>query len=308
MSWLNLHELPNPRGPMNQKRPVRVSKNQNANTGLVQFLYGTGTGRALLGLIQQKRLDKLAVWFLRSPLSRPMIRPFARRHHIPLEGQKFGSWRQFFLRPRDTQNMQIDKDPEHLISPCDGWLSAFPVQQDSAFAIKGARYRLEELIRDPQLARRFQGGQCLIFRLCPADYHHYCYFDSGHQGPHHFIEGTLHSVQPLACQVYPVYIQNRRCWSLLETRRFGPVVQAEIGAMIVGGIVNRYDNVTVERGMEKGYFDLAGSTILLFFEKDRIRLLPKIAQASAGGREYRVYQGMQIGQRLEKAEKAAKSN
>lgn len=268
------------------------------NSGAVRFLYGTPPGRAVLQLIQQKHLDRLAVRFLCSPLSRPMIRPFAQKHHIPLaENQRFGSWRDFFLRPRS--GVTIDQVPQHLISPCDGWLSAFPVHPDSSFAIKGSRYRLEDLIQDKQLAQQFQGGDCLIFRLCPEDYHHYCYIDSGLQQQHHFIEGTLHSVQPLACQVYPVYVQNRRCWSLLETDHFGPVIQAEIGALIVGGIVNHYDNTLVHRGMEKGHFDLAGSTIVLFFQKGRIRLLPKIAQASAGGREYRVTQGMQIGQRAE---------
>lgn len=268
------------------------------NSGAVRFFYGTRPGRAVLQAIRQNHLDRLAVRFLCSPLSRPMIRPFARKHGIPIaEGQRFGSWREFFLRPKP--GIQIDRDPRHLISPCDGWLSAFPVRQDSTFAIKGSRYRLEDLIQDRQLARRFQGGDCLVFRLCASDYHHYCYIDSGRQGQHHFIEGQLHSVQPLACQVYPVYVQNRRCWSLLETDHFGPVVQAEVGALIVGGIVNHFDNAPMRRGMEKGHFDLAGSTILLFFEQGRIRLAPKIAQASAGGREYRVFQGMQVGQLAE---------
>ncbi len=266
------------------------------NSGAVRFLYGTKPGRLLLKLILHSHVDKIAVWYLRSPLSRPMIGGFARRNDIPLtpeQKKSFGSYREFFLRRRPP--MPVDQAPESLISPCDGWLSAFPIREDSSFSIKGAPYRLEDLIEDRRLARQFHGGDCLIFRLCPSDYHHYWYIDDGFQGENHFIPGALHSVQPLACQTYPVYTLNRRCWSLLESDRFGPVIQAEIGALIVGGIINDHENTRVSRGMEKGRFDLAGSTIALLFQQGRVRLLPEIAQALKTQEEYQVVQGAAIG-------------
>ncbi len=236
------------------------------------------------------------MWYLRSPLSRPIIGGFARRNGIPLtpeQKKSFGSYQEFFLRRRPP--LPVDQTPEILVSPCDGWLSAFPIREDSSFVIKGAPYRLEDLIADKRLARQFQGGDCLIFRLCPSDYHHYSYIDDGFQGKNHFIPGALHSVQPLACQTYPVYTLNRRCWSLLESDHFGPVIQAEIGALIVGGIVNDHENAQVSRGMEKGRFDLAGSTIVLLFQKDRVQLLPEIAQLLKTQEEYRAIQGTAVG-------------
>ena len=266
------------------------------NSAAVRFLYGTRPGRLLLKLILGSHVDKIAVWYLRSPLSRPIIGGFARRNGIPLtpeQKKSFGSYQEFFLRRRPP--LPVDQTPEILVSPCDGWLSAFPIREDSSFVIKGAPYRLEDLIADKRLARQFQGGDCLIFRLCPSDYHHYSYIDDGLQGKNHFIPGALHSVQPLACQTYPVYTLNRRCWSLLESDHFGPVIQAEIGALIVGGIVNDHENAQVSRGMEKGRFDLAGSTIVLLFQKDRVQLLPEIAQLLKTQEEYRAVQGTAVG-------------
>ena len=264
----------------------------------VRFLYGTTPGRALLKLVMVSHADRLAVRFLRSPLSRPMVGWYVRRHNIPVENwRSFRSFREFFIRRRPLG--LVDTDFSHLISPCDGWLSAYPVGEDSSFFIKGSHYRLRDLIQDEKLAREFQGGDCLIFRLCPSDYHRYCYIDDGYHRKCNHIPGVLHSVQPIACETYPVYILNRRCWTLLATEHFGPVVQAEIGALVVGGIVNEREHIRFRRGMEKGHFDLAGSTIVLLFQKHRVRLLPAVKECLNRGEEYRVALGTRIGTREE---------
>lgn len=262
----------------------------------VRFLYGTPPGRAVLKLILKTRADRLAVWFLCSPLSRPLVGWYARRNGVRLSPRQkgtFGSFREFFARERES--ISIDLEPERLISPCDGWLSACPVWEDSTFYIKDSCYRLTDLLQDEELARSFHDGDCLIFRLCPSDYHHYCYIDDGYQGDNHYISGALHSVQPLACERYPVYTINRRCWTLMATEHFGPVVQTEVGALVVGGIFNHWENTRVFKGMEKGRFELAGSTVVLLFQKGQIRLRSHIGDIVAQGIEYRVTQGMWIG-------------
>ena len=268
----------------------------SGNSGFVHFLYGTATGRLLLKGILATHADRLAVAFLCSRLSRPLIGPYARRNGIPLtETQKkdFRTYRDLFLRTRTPAD--FDSEPSHLISPCDGWLSAYPIREDSSFAIKGSHYSLHDLLQDADLAARYTGGDCLVLRLCPSDYHHYCYIDDGFQGENHFIPGVLHSVQPIACEKYPVYTLNRRSWTLLATEHFGPVVQTEIGALIVGGIFNEHQNTRFVKGMEKGHFELAGSTIVLLFQKDRIRLISGLKKRLEGGVETRVLQGMWIG-------------
>ena len=264
------------------------------NDGSVRFLYGTAFGRGLLKMVQGLRLDRLAVRYLRSSLSRPYMVRFARKNGIPLspeELKSFPTYRDFFLRARASR--PVDTAPDHLTSPCDGWLSAYAVRPDSSFAIKGSRYGVKDLVQDEALAKGYEGGTCLVFRLCASDYHHYCYIDDGRQGPNHYIEGKLHSVQPIACEHYPIFTLNRRSWCLMDTAHFGPVVETEIGALIVGGIVNRTEG-PMARGQEKGYFDLSGSTIVLLLEPGRIELLPELAACMDTEQEIRVEQGQWV--------------
>ena len=271
----------------------------NENTPAIRFLYGTVSGRCLTKLILKSRADRLAARFLTSGLSRPMIGRFARKHGIPLtkeQRRSFRSFQDFFARKQE--GVPVDITPEHLISPCDGWLSVYPIGTDSGFSIKGSHYRLEDLLQDRDLARTYLGGDCLIFRLRPNDYHRYCYIDDGWQGEHHSIPGVLHSVQPIACETFPVYTLNSRCWSLMITEHFGPVVQTEVGALLVGSIVNEMENTFFTKGMEMGHFELAGSTIVLLFQKDRISLLPEIRKELDSGKEFRVELGKQIGRCL----------
>ncbi len=271
-------------------------KNQTSNDPSVQFLYGTAMGRCILKFIMKSRVDRLVVRFLWSPFSKFIIKGYARKHHIPLTDQQrknFGSFRDFFARIH--KNIPIDDTPEHLISPCDGWLSAFPIAEDSTFAIKNSHYRIADLLQDEELGETFHGGDCLIFRLCASDYHHYCYIDHGYQGEIHNIPGTLHSVQPIVCDTLPVYVLNRRSWTLLATEHFGPVVQTEIGALIVGGIVNERHNTRFRKGEEKGHFELAGSTIVLLFQKGRIKLDRTLLDLLTHEEEVRVKYGEYIG-------------
>ncbi len=264
------------------------------NDGAVRFLYGTALGRGLLKVVQGLHLDRVAVWYLRSRLSKLYIVKFARKNNISLSEEalhSFPTYRDFFLRGRAS--LPLDREPSHLISPSDGWLSAYSVSKDSSFAIKGSRYKVRDLLGDEALARNYEGGLCLVFRLCASDYHHYCYIDDGVQGPNHYIEGQLHSVQPIVLEHYPVFTLNRRSWCLLQTEHFGPVIQTEIGALVVGGIVNAPEG-PMRRGEEKGYFDLCGSTIVLLLEKDRVRLIPSLADVLDTEQERRVIQGQWV--------------
>lgn len=268
----------------------------NENSAAVRFFYGTHFGRFLLRKILASRVDRLCVKFLCSRASRFLVGGYAKRHGIILEPKaKYATFRDFFIRPKPGIG-PIHLTPGHLISPCDGWLSVYPIKGDSTFHIKGADYRLRDFLNTQMMdAIHYEDGLCLVFRLRASDYHHYCYIDDGYQGENHYIPGELHSVQPLACETYPVYTLNRRVWTLLTTEHFGPVIQTAIGALIVGGIVNDRENCRVRRGAEMGHFELAGSTIVLLFQRDRLALAPHIKGQTAGGRELRVEQGTFLG-------------
>ncbi len=98
-------------------------------------------------------------------------------------------------------------------------------------------------------------------------------------------------MQPIACETDPVYTLDRRCRCLPAAESFEPVVQIEIGALIVGGIANNEGNSRFCRGMEKGHFEPAGSTIVPLFEPDRIALRPELLRKCDEAREVRVEQG-----------------
>lgn len=268
----------------------------NENSAAVRFLYGTSVGRFFLKKLLASRVDRLLVKFLCSPASRFLVGGYAKRHGIALDHMaRYNTFRDFFIRPKPGVG-PIDLTPGHLISPCDGWLSVYPIEAGGVFRIKGANYHLCDFL-DAEVINEawYDNGFCLVFRLCASDYHHYCYIDDGYQGANHYIPGELHSVQPLACETYPVYTLNRRVWTLLTTEHFGPVIQTAIGALIVGGIVNDRENCRVKRGTEMGHFELAGSTIVLLFQRDRLALAPHIKGQTAEGRELRVEQGMFLG-------------
>ena len=84
----------------------------------------------------------------------------------------------------------------------------------------------------------------------------------------------------------------------MVTENFGPVVQTEIGALIVGRVANIEGSARFCRGMEKGHFELAGSTIVLLFELDRITLRPELETLLGKEWEVRVEQGMWIASRF----------
>ena len=164
----------------------------NENNSSIKFLYGTALGRRLLRILLKGHLDSPAVKFLRSGLSRKIIRSFARKNGIKMteaELKEFSTYREFFLRDKQgfVPSRDIDMEPSHLISPCDSWLSAYQIEKNSTFRIKGSQYRLHDFLGsygaayskegavDPM--ERFIGGDCLIFRLCASDFHHYCYID-----------------------------------------------------------------------------------------------------------------------------------
>ncbi len=266
-----------------------------ADSKAMNFFYGTMAGRLLMQAMLRTGTPKLMAAYMHSPLSRRMVRNYIRRYNISLDEykeQEYRNFASFFIRSKDCPAETMD--PRHMISPCDGLMSVFPVDADGSFAIKNSHYRLIDLVDDEELIRHYYGGICLIFRLRASDYHRYGFVADGYIGESHYIEGQLHSVQPIACEKYPVYRLNRRCWHLLETEHFGPLVQIEVGAMAVGRIVTEVENARIKRGQEMGRFELCGSTIVLLVPKDRIELRPELLGELELLPEIPVYRGMWI--------------
>ncbi len=262
----------------------------------IRFLYQTMPGRAILKLLTKPFLSKYAGKFLSSRLSRWIVPIFIRKHDIDMsgfEGSKFRSFNDFFTRKRALG--QIDITPGHFISPCDGHLSVYPISQEQVYHIKHAEYRLQDLLKSRSLTQKFSGGTCLIFRLTPQNYHRYCYVCSGTKMESKAIPGKLHCVRPTAYAAFPVFTENSREYTRIHTAQFGDVIQMEIGALLVGKISNHPKKGAVFQGMEKGYFEFGGSTILLLVQKDRLILDSQFLKNTKQGLETEVRLGERIG-------------
>ena len=250
----------------------------------VRFLYKTQIGRMILKLLVHPWISKVAGSFLSSKASKFIISGFIRKHGISLENIEipkggFQSFNAFFSRKRRITAKDLAS--EDLISPCDAFLSLVPIEKDSSFEIKHTRYSLTNLLDDEKLAKMYEGGMAFIFRLTPTHYHRYHYPLNGKIRDSRKISGKLHCVRPVALENVPVYIQNSREYQIISSDRFGVVTQMEIGALLVGKIVNSEKKVKGTRvfcGEEKGYFEFGGSTILMLFQRDQISVDSKIAQ------------------------------
>jgi phosphatidylserine decarboxylase len=159
--------------------------------------------------------------------------------------------------------------------------------------VKQSKYTVSSLLRDDNLARRFEDGLCLVFRLCVDNYHRYCYFDGGKKDDNVFIPGFLHTVRPTALEALPVFVENCREYTLMHTENFGDAVQIEVGAMLVGKIDNYHGVHEFKRGEEKGRFLYGGSTVILLLEKGRASVDGAFKLDS--GEEIPVVMGQRIG-------------
>lgn len=234
-------------------------------------LYGSAFGRMLLKPLTAPWISKLAGKFLSTGISKCLISSFIKKNGINMDEYlpvEYASYNEFFCRQIRPELRPIDPDPRHLISPCDSKLTVLPITPELQFTLKQTQYTVESLLKDAALAQRYAGGYAMIFRLTVDDYHRYCYVADGEKTPDVRIQGVLHTVNPIANDYFPIYKENTRHYSFLDTQHFGKVLMMEVGALLVGKIVNHHEAAQVTRGQEKGYFQFGGSTVVLLFEKD----------------------------------------
>lgn len=264
-------------------------------------LYSTLPGRMLLRVLTAPAVSKMAGSFMNSTLSKFVIEPFIKKNKIDMSDYKIENWKcfnQFFTRNLRPGKRPVDMNPVSLISPCDGYLTVYNISDDSSFEIKNTVYSLSELLQNSDLASRYYGGLCLVFRLTPSDYHRYIYPDTGAKLKNTFIPGIFHTVRPVAFKKYPVFKTNSREYTVLGTNNFDDVVFMEVGAMLVGKIVNYHQEHIFTRGEEKGMFEFGGSTIIMLIKKDIALIDTEIKSASNRGEEYKVKLGQSIGVRI----------
>jgi phosphatidylserine decarboxylase len=172
---------------------------------------------------------------------------------IPSGG--FRTFNEFFTRPLKGGARPLDPDAGAILSPADGKVEdAGSIDERAALRIKGRRYELGELLGDPGEADRLAGGTFVVVYLSPRDYHRVHAPVSGEVRVGRHIGGTLYPVNRIGVEHVPgLFAKNERVVIAQRSERFGEVVTVMVAALVVGGIVVRFDpSLVTRRGAARG--------------------------------------------------------
>lgn len=282
---------------------MRTTESINkTGAGSLRFLYNTAVGRILLRPLICKPISAIAGWFMDRRISSWFVKGFIKANNIDMsdyEDRKFCSFNDFFTRGLKDGARPVADGEDDFISPADARLSVYDITPERYFTVKGVDYTIADLLENKELAERFDGGKCLIFRLAVDNYHRYGWCADGQAEAPVRIKGKYHTVQPIAMRRFPIFRENVREYTVVATEKFGTVVQIEVGALMVGRIVNNApDGCTAKKGLEKGKFEFGGSTVVVLLEKDKVMLDEEFITNTQNDLETNVKYGEKIGTRI----------
>lgn len=271
----------------------------------LKWMYGTASGNSILELIAKKKLFSSIYGKLQdASSSKKKISDFIKELQIDMDEAErrnpaeYKNFNDFFARTLKKESRLIAEESEVLISPADGRVFAYEdIDINAVIQVKGSTYRLMDLFQNNELAREYDGGVCVVIRLCPADYHRFHFPDGGVVNYSKKIEGNYYSVNPIALKkIAQIYCQNKREISLFQSNNFGQIVLMEVGATCVGSIIQTYkEGQKVEKGEEKGYFKFGGSTVIVFLKRDTVKIDRDIIKNTENHIETKVHMGEGIG-------------
>lgn len=270
----------------------------------LRWAYEHPLGRvALHTLVKHPLFSRWYGWRMDRPASRDKIEPFIKQYGLDARQfaeavESFRHFNDFFYRRLKPEARPIDADPQVLVFPADGrHLLIRNITACEHFFVKGTRFDLAALLADPALAARFAGGDLLISRLCPVDYHRFHFPCGGIPSQPQAIGGPLFSVSPIALQRRPSILwENKRCLTRLQSDLLGEVLYLEIGATCVGTIIHTTQgDRPVFKGDEKGYFRFGGSCVITVYEPGRVQWDADLSEHGAAGREVYGWMGERCG-------------
>jgi len=251
-------------------------------------------------------ISKLFLYFNSLKISKYKIPSFIKHFNLKEEEfykkiKKFRSFNDFFIRKLKEEAREIDYNDDSLIFPCDGRFLVYPKIEDfDSYSIKNQKFSLEEFLQDKELAQKYESGSMLLARLAPQDYHRFHFPCDCIPKEAKLINGYLYSVNPIALKKNIKILQeNKRMVTILDTKRFSDIAFIEIGATNVGSINQTFfPNTEYQKGEEKGYFSLGGSSIVILFKKDKIVFDQDIIEKSSKQIETKAYFGSSFAKRI----------
>lgn len=278
-----------------------------AGENYLNWTYSSPLGMKFLELfIKKKIFSKIYGYTCSRAGSVKKIHSFIKELNINMNESmepesSFNNFNEFFTRRLKHEARPIDMSTNSLISLGDGRLSAYEnIDLENIVQVKGFSYSLKELLGKTELSYKYKQGTCLILRLCPTDYHRFHFVDYGVCEKTITINGDYYSVNPIALKKIPeLFCRNKREWSVFHSENLGDILYVEVGATCVGTIVQTYSPMGyVQKGTEKGYFKFGGSTVIMFLEKDKVKIDEDIITQTNIGFETKVKMGEKIGTKL----------
>ena len=266
----------------------------------LNWLYHNPVGEATLWTIAKRKIvSSVYGHMMEKPSSSDKIHPFIKEYGVDIsiaQEQNFNSFNEFFIRKLKPQARPIIQDSLAVASAADGKVLAYENINNSDFYIKGVRFNVESFLNNSELAKKYTDGSMIVFRLAPPDYHRYHFPVSGKVPEANTkIDGDYYSVNPLALrEKAEIFWLNKREYGVIESPVFGNVVMVEVGATMVGSMLQSYSGTSIKKGDEKGYFKFGGSTVVLLFEKDKIQIDQDLLLNTSNSLETTIKMGEQI--------------
>lgn len=294
--------------PFQKAEPIRYIERSNGIEKIekvpgeyyLNWLYNNPLGELSLEILVKKKL--LSEWYgkrMDSPESSEKIIPFVEEYGVDLsiaQNPKYTTFNEFFYRKLKPSARPITIDSNILISPADGKVLAYKNISDQDFIVKGYRFNLDKYLSEKKLSEQFRNGSLIIIRLCPTDYHRFHFPLSGIVKNKMPLDGDYYSVSPIALRKkIAALCMNKRTHTILDNKQFGDVIISEVGATMVGSIIQTYTNIIVKKGQEKGYFKFGGSTVILIFQKGKLIIDDDLIENTKNGLETTIQMGAQIG-------------
>ncbi len=277
----------------------------------IKLLYQSAAGKVLSPIFANKLLSKAYGQLQNRMVTQLKVPKFVKNFNIDLtlyepgsvnvENQElsYKNFNEFFIRKFKKGKRNFVQEQTVIPACCEARYFGYDeVNDEVKVPVKGKFLNASQLIGDADKAKPFEGGPLVIARLCPVDYHRYHYPDAGKTIDSYPVHGQFHSVNPIALKNRPdIFIANERRVSILETKNFGKLAYIEVGAAMVGKIIQSHDeSKSFRRGQEKGYFLFGGSTVIVVGEKGRWTPSEDIVKNTHQGIETYLQLGEAMGQ------------
>ena len=203
----------------------------------------------------------------------------------------------FERKIRYWQCRPIPNDPQAIVAPADSRMLFGSFAGTSSLLIKDKFFDYEEMLGPAKKTwlAAFHDGDFAVFRLTPDKYHYNHTPVAGRVIDFYPVSGAYHACNPSAViSVITPYSKNKRLVTIINTdvpggTQAGLIAMIEVVALMVGDIVQCYSEKEYEkplpvgtgmflkRGMPKSLFRPGSSTVVLIFQKNRVRFADDIA-------------------------------